>query len=142
MSDSIKFGPEWLRNSMSNDGLSSSTGLGAVGGGLSAYSNSRKYNFIHSASLFVCLFCVFFLFGQVHFKLTILFFDAETRFPLAEYRYGREEMLSLYDKNFKLPELLPKFNKLFIEKMQCPLALLPPSADEEAVIIICSFIFK
>lgn len=56
-----------------------------------------------------------------------------TRFPLAEYRYGREEMLSLYDKNFKLPELLPKFNKLFIEKMQCPLALLPPPADEEAV---------
>lgn len=42
-------------------------------------------------------------------------------------------MLSLYDKNFKLPELLPKFNKLFIEKMQCPLALLPPPADEEAV---------
>lgn len=42
-------------------------------------------------------------------------------------------MLSLYDKNFKLPELLPKFNKLFIEKMQCPLALLPPPADEETV---------
>lgn len=42
-------------------------------------------------------------------------------------------MLSLYDKNFKLPELLPKFNKLFIEKMHCPLALLPPTADEEVV---------
>lgn len=56
-----------------------------------------------------------------------------TRFPLAEYRYGREEMLSLYDKNFKMPELLPKYNKLYIEKMQCPLALLPPSADEETV---------
>ncbi|XP_031629871.1 GIGYF family protein CG11148 isoform X2 [Contarinia nasturtii] len=96
MSDSIKFGPEWLRNSMSNDtgGLSSSTGMGS-GGGLSYNSQS-------------------------------------TRFPLAEYRYGREEMLSLYDKNFKIPELLPKYNKLYIEKMQCPLALLPPSADEEA----------
>lgn len=48
-------------------------------------------------------------------------------------------MLSLYDKNFKLPELLPKFNKLFIEKMQCPLALLPPPADEEAVNIQFEF---
>lgn len=57
----------------------------------------------------------------------------ETRYPLAEYRYGREEMLSLYDKNFKLPELLPKFNKLFIEKMQSPLALLPPTADDDTV---------
>lgn len=42
-------------------------------------------------------------------------------------------MLSLYDKNFKLPELLPKFNKLFIEKMQSPLALLPPTADDDTV---------
>lgn len=72
-----------------------------------------------------------------YFDLSLSLFFIEitesARFPLAEYRYGREEMLSLYDKNFKLPELLPKFNKLFIEKMQCPLALLPPSADEEAV---------
>lgn len=42
-------------------------------------------------------------------------------------------MLSLFDKNFKQPELLPKYNKLFIEKMQCPLALLPPTADEDSV---------
>lgn len=65
----------------------------------------------------------------------------ETRYPLAEYRYGREEMLSLYDKNFKLPELLPKFNKLFIEKMQSPLALLPPTADDDTVIISMQCIF-
>lgn len=57
-----------------------------------------------------------------------------SRYPLAEFRYGREEMLSLYDKNCKLPELLPKFNKLFIEKMQYPLALLPTTAEEETVI--------
>lgn len=40
MSDSIKFGPEWLRNSMSNDtgSLSSSTAMG-TGGGLSTYNN-------------------------------------------------------------------------------------------------------
>lgn len=54
-------------------------------------------------------------------------------FPQAEFRYGREEMLSLYDKNFKLPELLPNYHKLFIEKMQGPLALLPPTSDEEVV---------
>lgn len=42
-------------------------------------------------------------------------------------------MLSLYDKNFKQPELLPKYHKLFIEKMQCPLALLPPTTEEESV---------
>lgn len=57
-----------------------------------------------------------------------------SRYPLAEFRYGREEMLSLYDKSCKLPELLPKFNKLFIEKMQHPLALLPTTAEEETVI--------
>lgn len=56
-----------------------------------------------------------------------------SRFPQAEFRYGREEMLSLHDKSFKLPELLPKYHKLFIEKMQCPLALLPPSSDDEVV---------
>lgn len=58
-----------------------------------------------------------------------------TRYPLAEYRYGREEMLSLFDKNCKQPELLPKYNNLFIEKMQRPLALTPPYADEESVSI-------
>lgn len=56
MSDSIKFGPEWLRN-MSNDtnSLSSSSatssgaggGGGGGGGGLSTYSNSRMYSFIY-----------------------------------------------------------------------------------------------
>lgn len=49
MSDSIKFGPEWLRN-MSNDSgsLSSSaatsSGAGGGGGGLSTYSNIRTYS--------------------------------------------------------------------------------------------------
>lgn len=50
MSDSIKFGPEWLRN-MSNDtsSLASSasatltSGGGSTGINLSTYSNSREY---------------------------------------------------------------------------------------------------
>lgn len=61
------------------------------------------------------------------------FVGIRLEFPQAEFRYGREEMLSLYDKNFKLPELLPNYHKLFIEKMQGPLALLPPTSDEEVV---------
>lgn len=56
-----------------------------------------------------------------------------SRFPLAEFRYGREEMLSLYDENAKKPELLPKFSKLYSEKMQCPLALSTASLEEEIV---------
>lgn len=70
----------------------------------------------------------------VHFLLNFVWNCSGSRFPQAEFRYGREEMLSLHDKSFKLPELLPKFHKLFIEKMQCPLALLPPSSDEVEVV--------
>lgn len=145
MSDSIKFGPEWLRN-MSNDtsGLSTSSattsGTGG-GGGNFPFSNNRMY--FSQINLF--FFLSFSFRSSFHFKLNdcylnnphdlFSFLHIETRYPLAEYRYGREEMLSLYDKNFKLPELLPKFNKLFLEKMQSPLALIPPTADEETVII-------
>ncbi|GAB0101008.1 hypothetical protein DMENIID0001_171250 [Sergentomyia squamirostris] len=80
MTDSMKFGPEWLRN-MSND---TGTGTG----------NSAQ------------------------------------RHQLAEFRYGREEMLSLFDKNIKVPEILPKFKNLFVEKIQCPLALTPSTEDD------------
>uniref|UniRef100_A0A1B0CYM1 Uncharacterized protein n=1 Tax=Phlebotomus papatasi TaxID=29031 RepID=A0A1B0CYM1_PHLPP len=80
MTDSMKFGPEWLRN-MSND---TGTGTG----------NSAQ------------------------------------RHQLAEFRYGREEMLSLFDKNIKIPEILPKFKNLFVEKVQCPLALTPTTEDD------------
>ncbi|ALC48119.1 CG11148 [Drosophila busckii] len=47
-----------------------------------------------------------------------------------EYRYGREEMLSLFDRNCLLPQILPSFKKLFIDKVQYPLALTPSSEDE------------
>ncbi|XP_055688107.1 GIGYF family protein Gyf [Lutzomyia longipalpis] len=80
MTDSMKFGPEWLRN-MSND---TGTGTGTT----------------------------------------------SQRHQLAEFRYGREEMLSLFDKNIKVPEILPKFKNLFVEKIQCPLALTPSTEDD------------
>ncbi|EDX15225.1 GD24369 [Drosophila simulans] len=47
-----------------------------------------------------------------------------------EYRYGREEMLSLFDRNCLLPQILPSFKKLFVEKVQYPLALTPSSEED------------
>ena len=112
MTDSMKFGPEWLRN-MSNDiGNSTSSGVGAAGGGNVYHSsNSNSIDNISPSN-------------QP---------SSAPRYQLAEFRYGREEMLSLYDKNIKTPELLPKYKKLYIEKVQCPLALLPPSSEEDVV---------
>lgn len=45
-------------------------------------------------------------------------------------RYGREEMLSLFDKTIKSPETLPKYKKLYIERPQCPLALTTTTEEE------------
>lgn len=62
------------------------------------------------------------------------------RNQLAEYRYSKEEFLSFFDEevlnNYHLPpEMLPKFKKLYVEKIQRPLAL-TPSTDDEVVIIL------
>ncbi|EDS31257.1 conserved hypothetical protein [Culex quinquefasciatus] len=54
-----------------------------------------------------------------------------TRYALAEFRYGREEMLALFDmKSVKSPEILANFKNLFVEKIQCPLALIPCTDDD------------
>ncbi|KAH8256443.1 hypothetical protein KR032_007294 [Drosophila birchii] len=98
MTDSMKFGPEWLRNmSAEPSGGSTSTtySVNAVGGVNAATSASASRNFL---------------------------------FP--EYRYGREEMLSLFDRNCLLPQILPSFKKLFVEKVQYPLALTPSSEED------------
>lgn len=86
MTESLKFGPEWLRNTVAPT--------------------------IDAASL------------------SSTSSNAASRYPLAEFRYGREEMLSLFDKNIKLPDIYSKYKKLFVDKIQCPLAL-TPSTDEE-----------
>lgn len=52
------------------------------------------------------------------------------RYQLAEYRYGREEMLALYDRNHKPPEPLTTFAALYVEKAQSPLALIQMTEDE------------
>lgn len=42
-------------------------------------------------------------------------------------------MLSLFDKNLKEPEILPKYKTLYVEKIQYPLALTPSTEDEQVV---------
>ncbi|XP_056635586.1 GRB10-interacting GYF protein 2 isoform X1 [Diorhabda sublineata] len=81
MTDSMNFGPDWIRN-LSSEGT---TGGGSSGG---------------------------------------------TRYQLADYRYGREEMLALFDKNVKPPVSLSNFKCLYSDICLQPLALLP-TTDEE-----------
>ena len=52
------------------------------------------------------------------------------RYQLAEHRYGREEMLALFDRNYKPPETLSSFGAIFIDKAQLPLALIQMTEDE------------
>ncbi|XP_039969452.1 GIGYF family protein CG11148-like isoform X1 [Bactrocera tryoni] len=44
-------------------------------------------------------------------------------------RYTRKELLSLCDKNYKVPEILPTFKQIFVEKVHLPLAVIT-SRDE------------
>ena len=54
------------------------------------------------------------------------------RYKLADHRYGREEMLALFDKMMKAPEDLVITPPLYVEKTQLPLALVQMT-DEEMV---------
>ncbi|XP_031339420.1 GRB10-interacting GYF protein 2 isoform X2 [Photinus pyralis] len=80
MTDSMNFGPEWLRNLSEG-----SAGSGAV---------------------------------------------PVARCPLAEYRYGREEMLALHDKNLRPPISLTGFPSLYSEQVLPPLALIPQTDED------------
>nr|WIV81725.1 GYF protein [Bactrocera dorsalis] len=44
-------------------------------------------------------------------------------------RYGRKELLSLCDKNYNVPEILPTFKEIFVEKVHLPFVL-STSTDE------------
>lgn len=52
------------------------------------------------------------------------------RYQLAEHRYGREEMLALFDQLVKAPDPLSSFPGLFVDKTQVPLALIQMTEDE------------
>lgn len=77
MTDSLKFGPEWLRN------LSSEGNTGGA-----------------------------------------------PKYQLAEHRYGREEMLALFDRSIRAPDHLVKLQGLYVEKTQTPMALLTMTEEE------------
>ena len=86
MTDSMKFGPEWLRN-LSSEGSTA---------------GAPKYQ-------------------------------------LAEHRYGREEMLALFDRNVKAPESLVKLQGLYVEKTLMPMALLTLTEEETVCVFILIF---
>lgn len=52
------------------------------------------------------------------------------KYQLAEHRYGREEMLALFDKSVPAPEPLRSISGLYVEKIQLPLALIQMSEEE------------
>ncbi|KAG1673593.1 GRB10-interacting GYF protein 1 [Nymphon striatum] len=54
------------------------------------------------------------------------------KFQIAEYRYGREEMLALYDQaNCQKPDRLLEFGDIALENSQQPLALSPLNDEEQ-----------
>lgn len=114
MTESMKFGPEWLRNMSSDIGGGGQSGHSSSGGLSNMFGQNNNNNNIHS--------------GNNNNSTSYI---SAPRYQLAEYRYGREEMLSLCDK-VRLPEILPKYKKLFVEKFNGPLALSPTTEDDVA----------
>ncbi|KAH8384334.1 hypothetical protein KR093_001932 [Drosophila rubida] len=121
MTDSMKFGPEWLRNMsaepsvVGSNNMSAMVGNNAGGNNVGAMNSSTSGLSLHSIGGGSG--------GGSHSTVA-----SRNLFP--EYRYGREEMLSLFDRNCLLPQMLPSFKKLFVEKVQYPLALTPSSEEE------------
>ncbi|KAI1902563.1 hypothetical protein AGOR_G00017170 [Albula goreensis] len=56
---------------------------------------------------------------------------AMPKYKLAEYRYGREEMLALYIKDNKVPEEMQEFAAILQDEPLQPLALLPLTEEEQ-----------
>ncbi|XP_046669270.1 GIGYF family protein Gyf-like isoform X3 [Homalodisca vitripennis] len=49
---------------------------------------------------------------------------------MAEFRYGREEMLALFDRSILPPDLLKPMQGLYVDKTQLPLALIQMTDEE------------
>lgn len=110
MTDSMKFGPEWLRNMSAEPSVVSNNVSATVGSTLPLHAVGTP--------------------GPVVAGNNNLTSHTPSRNLFPEYRYGREEMLSLFDRNCLLPQILPSFKKLFVDKVQYPLALTPSSEEE------------
>lgn len=107
MTESIKFGPEWLRNSVAN---------------VVAPSSQQQQQHLQQSHH-----------NQHHQHPQSPSSDSQiiSRPVLSDHRYGREEMLSLCDKSARLPDALPRFRRLFVADWQMPLALQPITDDEQ-----------
>lgn len=53
-----------------------------------------------------------------------------TKYKLAEFRYGREEMLALFDRGMTPPEELKKYTDLFVESARIPMTMVQMSEEE------------
>nr|XP_022340594.1 GRB10-interacting GYF protein 2-like isoform X2 [Crassostrea virginica] len=56
------------------------------------------------------------------------------KYKLAEHRYGREEMLALFNSETEPPEELKKLTPVYVENKQDPLALVPLSEEEQRIL--------
>lgn len=61
---------------------------------------------------------------------------------MAEFRYGREEMLALFDRNVTPPDPLKQIQGLFVDKTQFPLALVQMTDEETVSLIIFHFQYQ
>ncbi|XP_059154156.1 GRB10-interacting GYF protein 2-like isoform X2 [Physella acuta] len=56
------------------------------------------------------------------------------KFKLADYRYGREEMLALFNENSPPPDQVRKHLSIFSKEIQKPITMLPLTEDEQRLI--------
>ena len=57
------------------------------------------------------------------------------KFKFADFRYGQEELLAMYDGTLKPPELLQKCSAVYVDKALPPVSLQDLSEEEEVVIL-------
>lgn len=56
---------------------------------------------------------------------------------MAEYRYGKEEMLALFLEDLVKPVELDHFSSITREKSHFPLAFVPPTEEEQVCYLFC-----
>lgn len=64
------------------------------------------------------------------------------KYKLAEHRYGREEMLALFNPDTDPPEEIKKLTPVYVDKKQEPLALVPLSEEEQVVCLKSMFVYN
>ena len=53
------------------------------------------------------------------------------KFKLADYRYGREEMLALFTESAPPPDQVKKHQSIFSKEIQKPITMMPLTEDEQ-----------